>query len=861
MKSLKIRKKFFDFFKKNSHTVVSSSSLIPAQDPTLLFINAGMNQFKDVFLGAEKRSYTRATTIQKCMRAGGKHNDLDQIGFTKRHLTFFEMMGNFSFGDYFKEDAIKFAWEFLTIEMKLPKEKLYPTVFREDDDAYDIWHKTIGVPAERIGRLDEADNFWQMGDTGPCGPCSEIYYDRGDQEGCGDKDCKPGCECDRFLEIWNNVFMQFDRQPDGELVPLKQTGVDTGMGLERLCLIMQDKDSVFDIDLFQEIIMQIEQLAKLDYHEQNKEKKVAFHVVADHVRAACFALADGCSPSNEGRGYVLRKIIRRAALFEQKLSDKSFFPKLASSLIDSMKDVYPKLVDSKEYITSVLSSEIDKFAVNLLRGQNILEKCFRDNTDSKTISGKEAFKLYDTFGFPIEIVELIAKEKDFTVDMQAFAVEMKKQRLQSGKKDKNAKKIELDSATKTTFTGYSETQNKSSVIAIIKDDQLVEKLATGEEGLIITKESPFFVECGGQVNDQGWIILNDKKSVVKDLKKISDSIGVHIKAKTSISVGDVVESIVEVESRTNTMKNHTATHLLQAALIELLGKQVHQSGSVVNPNHLRFDFTYHKNLTPEQVTQIEKRVNDKVRDNIAVEIENTTQKEAVARGAMAIFGEKYNPECVRVIDVKGFSTELCGGTHVKRTGDIGAFKITEVSALSAGNRRIFALTGPKAIELFQQNFNGIKALSQEFKVKPSEVVETVERQQEILKATQNQLRKIKKQLWQSKIDGWLKQTQTVKDIPMLNLILDNFDGSDLREIAEGLNKKQPGLYVLISNQGSKSSFICTLAKEHESKIDLKDFIKKLNSEFGLRGGGKGNTIQGGGPKITGEFKDKITKLV
>ena len=863
MKSLEIRKKFFDFFKKNGHTVVDSSSVIPAQDPTLLFTNAGMNQFKDLFLGSEKRNYTRATTIQKCMRAGGKHNDLDQVGFTKRHLTFFEMMGNFSFGDYFKQDAITFAWKFLTEEMQLPKDKLYPTVFREDDEAFDIWHRTIGVPATRVGRLSEKDNFWQMGDTGPCGPCTEIYYDRGTKEGCGDKDCKPGCSCDRFLEIWNLVFMQFDRQANGALVPLKQTGVDTGMGLERLCVVVQDKDSVFNIDLFQEIIMQIEQLSGLAYHKQDAAKKAAFHVLSDHVRAACFALADGCAPSNEGRGYVLRKIIRRAALFEQKLATHSFFPKLADSLIDSMQDVYPELATSKEYIISVLSSEIDKFAINLVRGQAILDKYFDDNQKTKVINGEHAFKLYDTFGFPIEIVQLIASEKGFTVDMPSFESEMEKQRKQSGKKADTNPNISLDAEIKTVFTGYDETKNQAKIVAILAQDGSNQKeLKSGEIGWVITSHSPFFVECGGQVNDQGWIVLDGKKATITDLKKIGQAIGVNIKAVTNLKVGDEVESIVNENTRTNTMKNHTATHLLQAALIELFGKQVHQSGSVVTPDYLRFDFTYHQNLTPAQITQVEARVNSKICENIAVKVEYTTQKKAVDRGVIAIFGEKYNPEDVRVIDVAGFSAELCGGTHVCRTGDIGTFKITEVSALSAGNRRIVALTGPKAIELYQQNFNDLKKLSQEFKVKPSEVVDTVEKQQLLLREAQTQLAKIKRQLWQSQLAEWSKQVTTIKNIPCLSLVLNDFDTVDLREIATELNKKQPGLYVLVSNQDSnKSSFICMLASQFSTQLSLKDFATKLSTTFDLRGGGKDNTIQGGGPKISKDFKDQVLKLI
>lgn len=863
MKSLEIRQKFFDFFAKNGHQVVDSSSLIPAQDPTLLFTNAGMNQFKDLFLGSEKRNYTRAVTIQKCIRAGGKHNDLDQVGFTKRHLTFFEMMGNFSFGDYFKEDAIKFAWGFLTQEMELPKDKLYPTVFREDDEAFEIWHKTIGVPASNIGRLDEKDNFWQMGDTGPCGPCTEIYYDRGAQEGCKQAGCKPGCSCDRFLEIWNLVFMQYDRQSNGELVPLKQTGVDTGMGLERLCVVKQNQDSVFNIDLFQDIIKQIEALTGIIYSKQTHDKQVAFHVLCDHVRAACFALADGCAPSNEGRGYVLRKIIRRAALFEQKLVNSSIFPELASSLIASMQDIYPELATSREYIVSVLSSEIDKFATNLIRGQAILEKYFNENQKTKLIDGAQAFKLYDTFGFPIEIVELIASEKGFSVDMPGFESEMEKQRKQSGKKENVTGEISLDPSIKTTFTGYDETSNKATILAIIgEDNQVCDALSTGETGWIITSKSPFFVACGGQINDQGFVKNNGKQMPVLDLKKINQAIAVKIICLTNLKVGDEVENIVDVPVRDNTRKNHTATHLLQAALIELLGKQVRQSGSVVTPDYLRFDFTYHQNLTPEQITQVEQRVNSKICENICVQTTYTNYKKALEMGAIAIFGEKYNPEDVRVIDVPGFSTELCGGTHVCRTGDIGLFKITEVSALSAGNRRIFALTGPKAVELFQENFNSVKALSQEFKVKPEQVVQTTLKQQELLRDTQNNLAKIKRQLWLSQLDSWAQQVTVVKELPVLSLVLNDFDINDLREIAQELNKKQAGLYIFIGNQqDNKANFICMLDQSLASKIDFKEFVNKLNTNFGLRGGGKDLAVQGSGPKISKDFKEQVLKLI
>ena len=861
MKSLEIRQRFFEFFKKQGHTQIDSSSLIPAQDPTLLFTNAGMNQFKDLFLGMEKRSYVRAVTIQKCIRAGGKHNDLDQVGFTKRHLTFFEMMGNFSFGDYFKEDAIQFAWDFLTTEIGLPKDKLYPTVFREDDQAYAIWNQQIGVPVERIGRLDEKDNFWQMGDTGPCGPCTEIYYDRGAQEGCGQSSCKPGCSCDRFLEIWNLVFMQYDRQAGGELVPLKQTGVDTGMGLERISLVVQGKDSVFQIDVFQDTIKQIEVLTGLKYAEQDAQKRAAFHVLCDHVRAASFALADGCAPSNEGRGYVLRKIVRRAALFEQKLSDKSIFPQLADALIGSMKSTYPELSASRDYIVSVLTSEIDKFAVNLVRGMAILNKCFIDNQSLKLISGDQAFKLYDTFGFPIELVQLIAQEKGFGVDMSAFEVEMNQQREQSGKKEVAVAQVSLDSSIKTKFVGYEAIQADSRVLAIVQGDTTLDQLSVGEEGWIIPAETPFFVECGGQVNDQGVVEFNGQRAELLGLKKFDGALGLKIKAGANIAVGDTINQTVNSEIRLNTMKNHTATHLLQAALIELLGKSVHQSGSVVNSDYLRFDFTYHQNLTPEQIVQVEERVNRKICENIDVNVQYTTYKKAIDQGVMAIFGEKYNPEDVRVVTVPGFSAELCGGTHVHATGDIGCFKIVEVGALSAGNRRIFAVTGPQALKLFQQNFNAVKALSQEFKVKPEEVVGTVTKQQTFLKDLQSQLNKIKKQLWQSQVPVWLKQVVTIKGVPFLSLVLQDLDGSDLREIVQELQRNTSGLYILVSNNGSDSSFIASLSPEFTNQIDMVVLGQKLQQQFNLRGGGKGTTLQGGGPAVAKNFAELVVKLV
>jgi len=856
MESKEIRKKFFDFFVKRKHEKVSSSSLIPAQDPTLLFTNAGMNQFKDVFLGKEKRSYIKAVSIQKCMRAGGKHNDLGNVGFTKRHLTFFEMMGNFSFGDYFKKEAIEYAWEFLTKKMNLPVDQLHATVFTSDDEAYDIWHKQIGLSKEKIHRLGAKDNFWQMGDTGPCGPCSEIHLDRGPQFGC--KDCDPACDCDRFLEIWNLVFMQFDRQSDGTDKPLKKTGVDTGMGLERLCVAVQDKDSVFEIDLFQEIIYKIELLTKHVYQKSSDEIKTAFHVIADHIRAATFLIADGCAPSNDGRGYVLRKIIRRAALFSKKLSENNIFPELVPTIVKQMGDIYPELVSAQAVIKKILASEIDKFSANLTRGQAILDDYFEQNKKNRLITGIQAFKLYDTYGFPLELTIVIAKEKRYTVDETGFANEMEKQQAQSGKKtESELPQVKLDENITTKFTGYDELETESEIVAIIKDNKVEGQATAGKECWIITKESPFYIVGGGQVKDAGWVRIGETKTKLLDVDFFNSAIGVKIKLPVNIKSGDIVALIVDKSKRTSTMKNHTATHLLQSALIQLFGKHIKQAGSFVCPDYLRFDFTYHENLTPEQIKQVEDLVNEKIMENITVNIETSTKKEATERGAIAFFGDKYDPENVRIVEVPGFSAELCGGTHVEKTGDIGSFKITEATALSAGHRRIFAVTGPKALQLFQDSFSTVKKLSQEFKVQREQVLEVVEKQKEQLKKIQTQVKSLKKQLLKSNIEEWQEQIKEVNSIPFLFLLLENYSHDELKNISAQLIGKKPGLYFIISNTNGKSIFLCNLSKELASKVDLKSFSQYLKETHQLRGGGSATTIQGGGPSVDNALKKSL----
>lgn len=859
MKSREIRTKFFDFFTKRGHSIVPSSSLIPAQDPTLLFANAGMNQFKDVFLGKETRSYKRAVSIQKCIRAGGKHNDLDNVGFTARHLTFFEMMGNFSFGDYFKKDAIRYAWDFLTQEMHLPAEKLYASVYLKDDEAYDIWHKEIGLPKERIVRLGEADNFWQMGDVGPCGPCTEIYLDRSEKYGCKQQTCAPGCSCDRFIEIWNNVFMQFDRQKDeaGNYIdkPLKQTGVDTGMGLERLCMVVQHKDSVFDSDLFVGIIDRTEQLTGLKYAVASDDIKAAFRVLADHVRSASFAIADGCTPSNEGRGYVLRKIIRRAALFAQKLSTKNIFPEIVPALVYDMGVIYPELAAQQPLITALLTSEIEKFAQNLISGQAVLAKYMQESQATKKISGAQAFKLYDTYGFPLELTQLIAQEKGYTIDTAGFEQEMERQRAQSGKKETAAVAVEV---LPTEFTGYQETENTTRITALMCESSLVEEVPAGKKCFIITEKSPFYVECGGQISDEGWLVIDNAKISIGTLKKIDHAIAAEITAPARLQVGDIVALVVDKEKRANTMKNHTATHLLQAALMQVLGKQVRQSGSLVAPDYLRFDFTYHENLTSQNIKKIEDIVNQKIMENISTKITQTTYKDALSRGVIAFFGEKYNPENVRVVEIPGFSAELCGGTHVRATGDIGCFKITEVSSLSAGNRRIVAVTGPKAVELFQESFGALKYLASEFKVKLPDVADAVQKLREQCKESQQQLKSAKQKLITLQVPQLVQGVEEVGKVPFGFIKIADADAADLRDIATSLVQAKPAFYFAYIPSKERAHFVITVPAS-VATVDSKVLSSWLK-EQGLVGGGSSTFMQGSGV-IDETFKGRIKQWV
>lgn len=866
MESKRIRQKFIDYFVSKGHVHVPSSSLIPANDPTLLFANAGMNQFKDVFLGKEKRSYTRAVTVQKCARAGGKHNDLENVGFTKRHLVFFEMLGNFSFGDYFKKEAIGYAWEFLTKEMALPKEHLYVSIYKDDDESFDIWHKQEGIPAEKIYRLGEKDNFWAMGDMGPCGPCTEIHIDRGPAWGCKNiEDCGPACDCDRFLEIWNNVFMQYDRQKDGTLKPLTRTGVDTGMGLERLCAIMQDKDSVYDTDLFTPIRHKIEKLTNKTYDNQPDNLKAAFNVVTEHVRSSSMLIADGCVPSNEGRGYVLRKIIRRAALFSRKLTDKNILPELSAVVVSELGAVYPELVENKDIISVTLSQEVEKFADNLVRGQGLLEKYFDINKETKIIPGDQAFKLYDTYGFPTELITLMAKERGFTVDMLGYEQEMTKQQERSGKPTLDALDyLQLPKNIKSEFSGYEEYLASSTIEALIDDNQkLVNEVQQGSAVWVITARSPLFVMGGGQSPDKGHINFNNHRIKIEDVRLISNTIAVFVHAPKQLVIGDTVIIEVDQEHRKAIMRNHTATHLLQAALMELYDAKIKQSGSFVAHDYLRFDFTSTLGISQQMLNEVEQLVNKKIQENIPVCIEYTSFDRAKEQGVLAFFEEKYTPEKVRIVKVPGFSAELCCGTHVKSTGDIGVFKITQVQSISAGNRRIVAVTGERAVQLFQELFDDIKALTTECQVPQEKLGEAIIHYKHQIKQLHAELKQCKKDARTAHMHSWLEQVAPVNNIPFLFLELSAYAADELKELAVELNRKKPGLYFMISKAPERATFVGVLDTHYVNKVNFKNFVAWLKEHHGLAGGGNQTLIQGGGqgnqPRLKNDIQDWIVK--
>ncbi|SCC72631.1 alanyl-tRNA synthetase [Acinetobacter albensis] len=873
MTSAEIREAFLRYFESQGHTRVASSSLVPANDPTLLFTNAGMNQFKDCFLGLEKRDYVRATSSQKCVRAGGKHNDLDNVGYTARHHTFFEMLGNFSFGDYFKRDAIKFAWDFLTGEewLALPKDKLYATVYHTDDEAFEIWNKEVGLDASRIIRIGDnkggqyaSDNFWAMGDTGPCGPCSEIFFDHGDHI-WGGLPGTPEEDGDRFIEIWNNVFMQFNRTADGVLHALPAPSVDTGMGLERISAVLQHVNSNYEIDLFQHLLKNAAEIIGLDTSKieadaaaNNKlvDYPASLKVVADHARSCSFLIADGVNPSNEGRGYVLRRIIRRAVRHGNKLgATGSFFYKMLQPLIEVMGEAYPELAIHRARIEAQLLKEEEQFAKTLEQGLKLLEGELA-HLKGNVIPGETVFKLYDTYGFPADLTADIARERDLTIDEAGFEKEMAAQRQRARDAGKFA--IDYNSIVnvegETQFDGYDLTQGQGQIIALYKDGEQVDEVHEGDEALIVLNQTPFYAESGGQIGDTGLFKNDTGIFEVQDTKK-SGGAFVHqgIVTMGSLKAAQIVEAIVKADIRAATARNHSATHLLHAALRQVLGAHVQQKGSLVASDILRFDFANDQPVTFEQLQQVERLVNREVIANTLVSTELLDIESAKAKGAMMLFGEKYGDH-VRVLSMgsvikeKNFSIELCGGIHVKRTGDIGLFKITSEGGVAAGIRRIEAVTGTKAVEVIQKADADIQSINGLLKAQNHQTVEKVEATVETAYQLQKQIEQLNQKLANFQASELLNQVETIAGRSTLITTVQNMDAKALRHLHDGIKSKlEHAVIVLAGVEGDKVSLIASVAKDFTNTIKAGDIIKHLATELGGKGGGKPDLAQGGAP--------------
>ena len=885
MTSAEIREAFLRYFESQGHTRVASSSLVPANDPTLLFTNAGMNQFKDCFLGLEKRDYLRATSSQKCVRAGGKHNDLDNVGYTARHHTFFEMLGNFSFGDYFKRDAIKFAWEFLTSEawLGLPQDKLYATVYHTDDEAFDIWHKEIGLDASRIIRIGDnkgvkyaSDNFWAMGDTGPCGPCSEIFFDHGEHI-WGGLPGSPEEDGDRFIEIWNNVFMQFNRTADGVLHELPAPAVDTGMGLERISAVLQHVNSNYEIDLFQNLLKSAAEIIQLDTTEidataQLNNKPVDYpaslKVVADHARSCCFLIADGVNPSNEGRGYVLRRIIRRAVRHGNKLgATGSFFYKMLQPLIAVMGEAYPELAAQQSRIEKLLLKEEEQFAKTLEQGLKLLEGELTQ-LKGKVIPGATVFKLYDTYGFPTDLTADIARERDLTIDEAGFEVEMAAQRQRARDAGKFA--IDYNSIVnvegETQFDGYDATQGQGQIVAIYKDGEQVTEVFEGDEALIVLNQTPFYAESGGQIGDTGLFKNETGIFEVQDTKK-SGGAFVHqgIVTMGSLKATQSVEAMVQADIRAATARNHSATHLLHAALRQVLGTHVQQKGSLVASDILRFDFANDQPVTFEQLQQIERLVNREVIANSAVSTELLDIESAQEKGAMMLFGEKYGDE-VRVlsmgsiIEEKNFSIELCGGIHVQRTGDIGLFKITSEGGVAAGIRRIEAVTGRNAVDVVQKTEADIQQINALLKAQNHQTVEKVAATLEHSHQLQKQIEQLNQKLANLQATELLSQVQSIAGRSTLITTMQGMDAKSLRNLHDGVKSKLGNAVIVLAGiEDDKVSLLASVAKEFTGNIKAGDIIKHLANELGGKGGGKPDLAQGGAP-LTDNFASVMASL-
>jgi len=852
MKSAEIRQKFLEFFASKGHQIVASSSLVPHEDPTLLFTNAGMNQFKDVFLGFDKRPYTRATTSQKCVRAGGKHNDLENVGYTARHHTFFEMLGNFSFGDYFKRDAINYAWELLTGVFGLPKDKLTVTVYAEDDEAYDIWTKEIGVPAERVIRIGDnkgaryaSDNFWMMGDTGPCGPCTEIFYDHGEHI-WGGPPGSPDEDGDRFIEIWNNVFMQFNRDEAGVMHPLPKPSVDTGMGLERISAVLQHVHANYEIDLFQALIA----AAARETSAADMDSP-SLKVLADHIRACSFLIADGVIPGNEGRGYVLRRIIRRAIRHGYKLGARAaFFHKMVPDLVAEMGEAYPELKAGQQRVTDILKQEEDRFFATIENGMAILEGELAAMAVAGNIvfNGETAFKLHDTFGFPLDLTADVCRERNVTVDSAAFDAAMARQKEQAraAGKFKMAANLEYEGPA-TTFHGYDGLEAKGNVLTLYKDGVAVNELSEGDMGVVVLDDTPFYAESGGQVGDRGELRSVHGIFAVEDTQKIQATVFGHHGVVTTgkITVGNGVAAKVDTLARARTQRHHSATHLMHKALRVVLGDHVQQKGSQVDPDKTRFDFAHTQPVTAEEITRIERMVNDEIIANAATEARVMDIESAQKTGAMMLFGEKYGDE-VRVLSI-GSSKELCGGTHVSRTGDIGLFKITLEGGVAAGVRRIEAVCGDVAVALVQQQQSLLDAVTGTLKAQPQEVLSRVVQVMDNVKALEKELARLKSKLAASQGDDLLAQAADVAGVKVLAAMLEGADVATLRETLDKIKDKlKSAAVVLASVVDGKVSLIAGVTPDLTGKVKAGELVNFVAQQVGGKGGGRPDMAQAGG---------------
>ena len=855
MKTAELRQKYLQFFESKGHQIVRSSSLVPHNDPTLLFTNAGMNQFKDVFLGFDKRPYTRATTAQKCVRAGGKHNDLENVGYTARHHTFFEMLGNFSFGDYFKQQAIHYAWEFLTSPewLNLPKEKLLVTVYAEDDEAYNIWHKEIGLPENKIVRIGDnkgakyaSDNFWQMGDTGPCGPCTEIFYDHGEHI-WGGIPGSPEEDGDRWVEIWNNVFMQFNRDEQGNMNPLPKPSVDTGMGLERMAAVMQGVHSNYEIDLFQNLLKAVARETGVEFSMNVPSLKV----IADHIRSCSFLIADGVLPSNEGRGYVLRRIIRRAVRHGYKLGQKqAFFHKLVADLVKEMGDAYPELREKQSQIEEALKAEETRFAQTLETGMVLLENALSGSL--KRLDGEIIFKLYDTYGFPYDLTADICREREVEMDEDGFNKAMDEQRARARAAQNFKANTQLDyNGQDTEFKGYSERKVNATIIALYKDSEAVTELHEGETGAIVLDQTPFYAESGGQVGDVGYILAGENRFEVRDTQKIKAAVfgqfGVQVSG--SLKVGDSVLAEIDNDIRDANMRNHSATHLMHKALREVLGSHVEQKGSLVTAESTRFDISHNQAITPEEIAEVERRVNTAILANVVVDANIMSMEDAQKTGAMMLFGEKYGDE-VRVLQMGEFSTELCGGTHVARTGDIGLFKIISESGIAAGVRRLEAITGLNALRWAQNQEMLLKNIISEVKAQTEkDVLSKIQTNANQTKALEKELAKAKAEL---AVHAGAKLLDNAKDLGAASLVVAQIDAeaSALRDIVTDLTGKSDKAVVLLAavNDG-KVSLCAGVSKPLTAKVKAGDLVKFAAEQVGGKGGGRPDLAQAGGTDI------------